>query len=128
MTKIKKRKNTKEVSRPQFHQVLSIKIPHWRVEEIGYTPITTLWQDFSIADAFGPEAIKDTYRRVIRESKLDYKYQTELVMVLNHKISQWFEADRDIAVLYNSLWLEADAWACKNLKGEKLKYFYRTTD
>lgn len=34
----------------------------------------------------------------------------------------------ELATLYNSLWEKADAYACENLKGEELSYFYRTTD
>lgn len=29
----------------------------------GYEPKTTFWTDFSIADMFGAEGIKDTYNR-----------------------------------------------------------------
>ena len=53
-------------------------------EEIGYKALTTFWQDFSIADNFGETAVEDTYQRVFKEWKHDYKYLTELVMVLNH--------------------------------------------
>lgn len=41
-----------------------MKIENWRIEELtGYKPITTFYTDFSIADKFGVEAIKDTYNR-----------------------------------------------------------------
>lgn len=89
---------------------------------------TTFWQDFSIADAFGIEAIKDTYKRAFGEWKSNYKYLTELVIVLNHKIWQWYERDENIAKLYNDLWIEADNYALDNLKGDELNYFFRTTD
>ena len=39
------------------------------MEEIGYKPITTFWDDFSIADRFGISAIKDTYKRAFEEWK-----------------------------------------------------------
>jgi len=32
-------------------------------EMIGYEPKTTFWTDFSIADMFGVEGVKDTYNR-----------------------------------------------------------------
>ena len=28
-----------------------------------YRSITTFWEDYSIADAFGPAAVKDTFKR-----------------------------------------------------------------
>ena len=101
----------------------------WNIESItGYKPITTFWDDFSIADKFGIEAIKDTYNRAFKEWKHDYKYLTELVMVLNHKIWQWYETNDNYAKLYNTLWEQADTYAIENLKGEELSYYYEVTD
>ena len=95
----------------------------------GYKQITTFFQDFSIADAFGTHAIRDTYNRVFNEWKSDYKYLTELVMVLNWKIWQHHEeGNKEYARLYQKLWETADAYACENLQGDELDYFYRTTD
>lgn len=94
----------------------------------GYKQITTFFTDFSIADNFGINAIKDTYRRAFAEWKNDYKYLTELVMVLNWKIWQHYETNRAFAELYQELWEKSDEYALNNLKGDELKYFYRTTD
>ena len=101
----------------------------WRIEELtGYKPITTFYEDFSIADMFGPAAIKDTYNRAFKEWKSDYQYLTELVMVLNWKIWEYYEIDDEYAHLYNDLWAEADGYAVDNLKGAELTYFYDITD
>lgn len=94
----------------------------------GYKQITTFFEDFSIADNFGESAVRDTYKRAFKAWKADYKYLTELVMVLNWKIWQHYESNESLARVYNDLWEQADAYACENLKGEELKYFYRTTD
>lgn len=95
----------------------------------GYETFTTFWSDFAIADMFGIAAIKDTYRRAFKEWKKDYKYLTELVMVLNWKICQHYEnGNEQFARVYDEIWKEADEYACNNLKGEELSYFYRTTD
>lgn len=94
----------------------------------GYKQITTFFSDFSIADAFGTDAIKDTYKRAFKEWKSNYKYLTELVLVLNWKIWQWNGKNDLYAELYNDLWAKTDEWACENLKGDELSYFYRTTD
>lgn len=96
---------------------------------LGYKQITTFFEDFSIADNFGEEAIRDTYLRSFKYWKHDYKYLTELVMVLNWKMWQHYEANNmAFANLYQELWEVADLWATENLKGEALDYFYRTTD
>lgn len=89
----------------------------------------TFWQDFTIADHFGGDAVKDTFNRAFNEWKTDYKMLTELVMVLNHKIWQHYEQDHDaLAHLYNDCWAVADEYAMSHLKGEDLKYFLETTD
>lgn len=94
----------------------------------GYEMTTTFWQDFTIADAFGILAIRDTFKRAFNEWKGNYIYLTELVIVLNHKIWQYYETNPAYAEIYNDLWKRADTYACDNLKGEELAHFYRITD
>lgn len=111
-----------------------IDIPQWNIEEeMGYKPITTFWQDFSIADKYGIYEIVDTFNRAFDEWKSDYKYLTELVLVLNHKIFQHYVSGGDktqnrIASLYNAIWTKANEYALDNLQGEEAEYFYRVTD
>lgn len=106
-----------------------MKIENWTIEEMtGYKPITTFYTDFSIADKFGVEAIKDTYKRVFQEWKYDYKYITELAMVLNWKLWRWYGKNDELSMLYDSLWKEIDGWCIDNLKGKELEYYYKTTD
>lgn len=94
----------------------------------GYETITTFWDDFTIADFFGVSAVQDTYNRAFKEWKNDYKFLTELVMVLNWKIWQHYKTNEQLANVYNNLWMEADEYACDNLEGDELMYFYRITD
>ena len=109
-------------------------IKDWNIEGMtGYKPITTFYQDFSIADKFGIDAIKDTYNRAFNEWKNDYKYLTELSMALNWKIAEHYkdngtEQDNKIALLYNDLWRQTDNYALDNLKGEQRDYYIQTTD
>lgn len=99
------------------------------IEELnGWRPITTFWSDFDIADRFGKEAVLDTYNRAFKEWRYDYRYLTELVMVLNHKCWQWYERDNELSELYCSLFEVADNYAIENLKGAELKYFLEITD
>lgn len=98
------------------------------LEMTGYEPKTTFWQDFCVAEPFGEKAIRDTFKRAFKEWQNDKVYVTELVMVLNWKSWQYAETNERLARLYQELWGEADEWCCKNLKGEDLDYFYRTTD
>lgn len=102
----------------------------WKMADaIGYEPKTTFWDDFSIAERFGRDAVIDTFKRVFNKWKDNHVYLTELVMVLNHKL--WAHYDREnyeFSVIYDELWKKANSYAYNNLKGEELKYFYQTTD
>lgn len=95
---------------------------------MDYECKTTFWNDFTIAENFGKNAILDTYKRAFEEWKDDYIYLTELVMVLNHKIWQWYERNELVARIYNDLWEKTNEYAWNTLKGDELTYFYRTTD
>ncbi len=95
---------------------------------LGYKQITTFFEDFSIAENFGEKAIKETYHKAFDGWADNYMYLTELVMVLNWKIWQHYEKNDAYAKLYNELWTETDRYACENLKGDELAYFYKTTD
>ena len=96
----------------------------------GYEMTTTFWMDFSIADAFGANAVKDTFNRAFNEWKSNHVYLTELVITLNLKNQQHFAKNGrcELSRLYNELWEQADNYACENLKGEELNFFYRITD
>ena len=95
----------------------------------GYETKTTFWDDFSIADRFGVDAIKDTYDRAKKEWKDDVVYFTELVMVLNWKLWQHYENGNEfLARVYDTLWRQADEYAVNHFKGDDLTYFYQTTD
>lgn len=98
------------------------------MKEVGYDLMTTFWEDFSIADKYGIAGVKDTYKRAFDEWKGNYKFFTELVIVLNHKIWQHCEINCELAALYDRLWREADEYAMNNFKGEELDYYYRVTD
>lgn len=90
---------------------------------------TTFWQDFTIADAFGTAAIRDTFKRAFAEWKDNYLYLTDLVLVLNHKLWQHYRAgDEAKARLYDELWNKANNYGYRHLKGEELEYFWRVLD
>ena len=95
---------------------------------MGYKMQTTFVEDFMIAERFGVDAIRDTYKRAFDEWKDDYVYLTELVIALNWGIWRNYETRPEIAEVYNELWEKADEYACDHLKGDELSFFYRVTD
>ena len=111
-------------------QVFELNVPQTNpmFEMIGYTPRTTFWSDFSIADWFGAEAIKETYERVFSEWSGYVIYMTELVMVLNHKIWEHHEKNGALAGVYNDLWERADSYCMYHFRGDDLRYYLSTTD
>lgn len=94
----------------------------------GYQPITTFWSDFTIADAFGASAVKDTYNRAFNDWKNNTEYITELALILNWKIWYWQDKNEALARLYDRLWREVDQWCMDNLTGDDLQYYLQTTD
>lgn len=70
----------------------------------------------------------DTFNRAFDEWKSNCKYLTELVMVLNHKIWQHHEGNKELASLYNDLWQKADVYAGETLRGDDLEYYFQVTD
>jgi len=107
-----------------------IKVADWNIEAMtGYEPKTTFYTDFSIADAFGGAAVRDTYERAFNEWKSDVVHITELAMVLNWKSWELYDrGDYDLSRLYASLWEQADTWCMDNLQGDDLDYYIRATD
>lgn len=90
---------------------------------------TTFNSDFTIADAFGESAVRDTYNRAFNEWKGQYRYLTDLVITLNHKIWEHDgKGNKSLAKVYDELWKAADAYALDNLKGDELAYFLEITD
>lgn len=96
--------------------------------ELGYEPITTFWEDFSNAEGFGHDAVRNTYDRAMKEWHSDYKFLTELVIVLNHKIWDWYQIDDSLARVYDELWRKAAEFAETNLTEKELEYYYKTID
>ena len=96
---------------------------------LDYECQTTFWEDFSIADKFGVEAVKDTYRRAKTEWGDDRIYGTELSMVLNHKCWQHYnDGNTILSKLYSELWGEFHDYVLDNWKGDDLQYYLRITD
>lgn len=99
--------------------------------QVGYEPKTTFWGDFGVADVLHniePKGIEDTYKRAFECYKDDKEYGTELAMVLNWKIWEWYEKNETIAKIYDKLWKEVDAYIMENWKGDDLQYYIRITD
>lgn len=99
-----------------------------QILENGYEIKTTFWQDFTIADAFGMDAIKDTYNNAFNSWKWNYEYVTELALVLNWKCFAFYEKSDVLCDLYRTLYEETDVWCMNHLKGKELQYYIKWSD
>lgn len=94
----------------------------------GYEVKTSFYGDFTIADAFGEESVRDTYKRYFESWKDDCEYLTELYLVLNHKIWELYGFNESLAKVYDELWRNLGCWCDENLSKDELSYFYRVVD
>ena len=108
---------------------MKLTIKDWNIQEMtGYEPKTTFYTDFSIADNFGADAVRDTYQRAFTEWHGNVEHITEFSMALNWKIWDHYESNRALAAVYDELWRKCDAWCYDNLKDDDLAYYIDITD
>lgn len=89
-------------------------------EKFDFQFETSFWEEFSIAESYGPQGIREHYNLVFPQWKGNVRFLAELVLVLNWKIYQWYRVDDRIGLVYDELWKKADGYALKNLKGDDL--------
>lgn len=94
----------------------------------GYELKTTFWSDFTIAEAFGTDAILETFNRAFNEWKNNVEYITELAMVMSWKSCHFFGKNESYMILYSNLYHDVDGWCMDNLSESDLKYYIDTTD
>jgi len=95
---------------------------------LDYKFESTCWEEFSIAEEYGADGVKEHYDLVFEQWKDNLKFLTELVLVLNIKIFIWYGVDDSIGKMYDQLWKETDGYALDTLKGEDLHYYLSTLD
>lgn len=96
---------------------------------MGHELHYTFVQDFQIASAFGIGAVKDTFDRVWKEWKSDYKALAEIVIALNWELWRQYEkGNMPLAKLYEELYYKAKNYAESHLKGEEMEYYFMMTD
>ena len=90
---------------------------------------TTFHMYFAIAEHFGIDAIKDTFKRAFEEWKDQYQYLTDLAMVTNHRCWYWHEkGNEQYSQLYSDYYYQVHDYALEHLEGEELSYYFRITD
>ena len=97
----------------------------------------TFVQDFAIADWYNTKSVKETYQRVIKEWKSDYKALTEVAMSLNmlawaHDTlrKQGIEGRDEVIGLYNELYYKTRDLFYEVYKANETarEYYFEMTD
>lgn len=99
-------------------------------EVTEYSPITTLWSDFTNIDQFqDTNKIEEFYNSTLKQYKNSCKEFTEFVMILNWK--SWYYHDNgfeELSDFYSDLFCLAYQYGVENFIGDELSYFWRTLD
>lgn len=113
-------------------------------ESIGnpYKRITTFASDFALAECYGDNAVKDTYRRASSSWIGNVKFATELSLVLNWYSWFWYDnGEPGLSKLYADLFYKSkdafykhykvrkgDSDEERTRKEEAQSYFFHTLD
>ena len=98
------------------------------LQSVGKERKTTFFSDLSIAECYGINAVKETYRDVMASWGDHLEFMCEWVICLNQKIWQHYDKHRELAKVYDDLWRKADDYCRKNFKGEELRKYYDYID
>ena len=92
--------------------------------------LTTFNEDFAIANVYGIKAVKDTYKNALEYAKTDYKYFTELVIVLNMYCWALYDMEEtELSKVYSDLYYKAcDKFYSTFKDKEAQNYFFEMTD
>ena len=99
---------------------------------------TTFMMDYAIADRFGLDAVRDTYRRAFDAWKDDVRYMADMVIVLNQRCWMWYaeyekggkERAKEFSELYAELYHRANDYCYGRWEygTEEAEYYFRMTD
>lgn len=95
----------------------------------GYEFKTTFAMDYKIANAFGASAVKDTYRRSMRDWSDNVLYMKEMSAVLNLMCWDYYHAgNMEMSKLYSDLYHECYHKCLRKFKGEELHEYWEFLD
>lgn len=95
----------------------------------GYKTKTTFYNDFTMAEAFGNDAIKETFKRAFESWKDNAEYGTELCLIMNLKCWEWYEKkDNERSKIYSDFYYQVREYCLDNYKEEDLESFLVVID
>lgn len=101
----------------------------YQKQEFNFDVQTTFWEDFDDADQIGVKAVKDLYRDAFEYAKTNYKFLTELSLVLNYRLWMHYdEGNQKLAKVYDEKWCKCHDYALRTLKGDEYQFYFNATD
>ena len=102
-------------------------------KQIGYTPITTLWEQFEEEEYKGMGEVNELIESSFEHYKNDIACLTELIMIINHKSWYWYEQGNNKAArFYSELYHKFDERAINyietNMDDKAMSYYFKTLD
>lgn len=94
----------------------------------GYETKTTFFNDFFIANQFGINAVKDTFRRAFNEWKNNIVYISELAIVMSCMSCSYYKRNTELMELYSDYYHKVDDWVFKHFKDKDIMYYLQVTD
>ena len=94
----------------------------------GYTMTTTFFEDFDIAERFGVEAVKETFKTSFENWKYNPVYLTELAIVMSNNSIAHYDTNRELSMTYTELYNKVDDYCMNNFNGKSLEFYLKTTD
>jgi hypothetical protein len=98
------------------------------LNSVGKERKTTFFADLSIAECYGVDGVKDTYRNVMKSWGDDLEFMCEWVIALNQKIWQHHQSNPDLGKLYDELWRKADEYCMDKFEGDDLTAYLKYVD
>lgn len=93
----------------------------------GFT--TTFPMDFMIAEKFGGiRAVRDTYRRAVKEWSENVRYYADLVITLSNRLWALYRTNEKLARVYEELCFEAYDKGFELFTGEDAKVYRAILD
>lgn len=92
-------------------------------------PSTLFWADFKVAEAFGLEAVRETFVNCGDLNRRDWKEVAELSVVLNHLLWDAHQnSNESLARTYDRLWRIVHNICSAWTDEERVSYYFRLTD
>ena len=98
------------------------------LNSVGKERKTTFFADLSIAECYGVNGVKDTYKNVMKSWGDDLEFMCEWVIALNQKIWQHHQSNPDLGKLYDELWRQADEYCMDKFEGDDLTAYLDYVD